>query len=78
MTRYYEPGEPVELDVGAGETVWHAEIHFDELERPVHLAVVATDRDAAREQVLDFTRRTFAGVGHPTVAIFAPEEWLAR
>ena len=79
MARYHEPGEPVELDVLAdGETIWHVDAFFPELERPIHLAVVATDRGAARERVIEFARRTIAGVTQPpTVAVHTLEEWLA-
>lgn len=80
MANYHEPGESVELAALAdGEAVFHVEVFFGELERPVHMAVVATDRDAAREQVIAFTRRTIAGVTHPpTVAVHTVEEWTRR
>ena len=80
MTRYHEPGEPVELAALADdEEVFHVDAFFPELERPIHMAVVATDRAAAREQVVEFARRTIVGVTHPpTVAVHALEEWLTR
>ena len=79
MANYHEPGEPVELDVlDDDEEVFHVDAFFPELERPIHLAVVATDRDAAREQVIEFARRTIAGVTQPpTIAVHTLEEWLA-
>ena len=80
MPQFYEPGEPVELDVlDDDETMWHVDAFFPELERPIHMAVVATGRDAAREQVIEFARRTIAGVTQPpTVAVHTLEEWLTR
>ena len=80
MAHYYEPGERVELAALADdEHVFHVDAFFPELERPIHMAVVAADRDAAREQVIEFARRTIAGVTQPpTVAVHILEEWLAR
>lgn len=80
MAQFYEPGEPVELDVlDDDEEVFHVEAFFAELERPIHMAVAAADRERARERVIESCRRMIAGVTQPpTVAVHTVEEWLAR
>jgi hypothetical protein len=77
--QYHEPGEPVAMNVPAGETIYHAELFFAELERPIHMDVSAVDQEQARERVIVECRKLIAGVTHPpTVAIHTLEEWARR
>jgi hypothetical protein len=77
--RYTEPGKPVDLNVPDGEQVYHAELFFAGLERPIHMDVSAADQAQARERLIDGCRRLIAGVTHPpAVVVHELDDWLAR
>jgi hypothetical protein len=79
MARYHEPGDPIELSTGDGEQMLYAEVFFPEREPPMHMDVSATDKDAARAQVIRHCGKTFAGFTHPpSVAVFELDEYASR
>jgi hypothetical protein len=79
MARYFEPGEPVEVNVPEGERLWHARAFVAELASPIEMAVAAADEAQARERVVELCRSAIVGVTHPPiVAVLSPEDRLTR
>jgi len=77
--RHVEDGEPVNLKVGEGETVYRALAYWPhDFDGPgMELHVAARDRTHARERIIAELRSTVVGVVHPpVVAVFDLDDEL--
>lgn len=76
--RLHEPGEPVELEPGAGEVVWHVEVYWPEYTEPLHAEIAAPDAAAAVELAAETFSRIPGRGPIERVDAFTLEAWIRR